>query len=141
MLFSASNANNADCLRVSQGCLTDEIRMDRPSFLRDIKPQDIHNPVFVKPHRSNRRIVHQDGAFLLWGLDDAHYGEGIDGINTGIQEKYRFKDGGKKNIYVVRQKDKKRILKSLNRLGINKAFVYPEIDDVADYIKNTIVDT
>lgn len=27
---------------------------------------------------------------------------------------------------------------SLNRVGINKAFVYPEIDDVAEYIKESI---
>ena len=34
--------------------------------------------------------------------------------------------------------NKEKIIKTLNRIGINKAFVYPEIDDVADYIKSTI---
>ena len=29
-------------------------------------------------------------------------------------------------------------MKQLNSLGINKSKIYPEIDDVADYIKNNI---
>ena len=33
---------------------------------------------------------------------------------------------------------KEIILKSLNRLGINTAYIYPEIDDVAAYIKNSM---
>ena len=33
---------------------------------------------------------------------------------------------------------KKELLKELEILGINKAKIYPEIDDVADYIKTHV---
>jgi hypothetical protein len=47
----------------------------------------------------------------------------------------RAKDiDGKKIVCVIGAKDK--LQKQLNSLGINKARIYPEIDDVADYIKN-----
>ena len=65
-LYSASNGTKND-LASCQGRLVDEIRMERPSFSRDITWQDVRTPIFVKPPRSNRRIAHQDGAFLLWG--------------------------------------------------------------------------
>lgn len=56
----------------------------------------------------------------------------------GDQEKYRFSKDGKKRIYYVSSSKKEVILKSLNRLGINAAYIYPEIDDVAAYIKNSM---
>ena len=40
--------------------------------------------------------------------------------------------------YYVSSSKKEVILKSLNRLGINAAYIYPEIDDVAAYIKNSM---
>ena len=138
-LYLASNGTKNE-LASCQGRLVDEIRMERPSFSRDITWQDIRTPIFVKPPRSNRRIAHQDGAFLLWGIDTAHYDDKVDDSYVGDQEKYRFFQNEKKSIYYIPQKHKKGILNALNRLGINKAYVYPEIDDVADYLKNTIED-
>ncbi len=129
-----------DELTKYQELLVDEVKMERPSFAREITYADIRTPIFVKPQRNNRRISRQEGAFLLWGLNAAHYTEEIDDTFVGDQEKYRFFKDGKKNIYYVPQKHKKKIEDSLNKLGINKAFIYPEIDDVADYIKNTIED-
>lgn len=80
------------------------------------------------------------GRFCCGGIDTAHYDDKVDDSYIGDQEKYRFFQNEKKSIYYIPQKHKKGILNALNRLGINKAYVYPEIDDVADYLKNTIED-
>ena len=118
--------------------LIDEIRIERPSFSRRLLISDIRMPIFVKPSRNNIRIAHQEGAFLLWGLDTVHYDNTVDTEYVGDQEKYRLRNNGKKVIFYIQQKNKEKIKKTLNRIGINKAFVYPEIDDVADYLKNTV---
>ena len=76
----------------------------------------------------------------LWGINSVIYSqsEEIKSDFIGDQEKYRFSKNGKKRIYYVPSSKKETILKSLNRLGINTAYVYPEIDDVAAYIKNSM---
>ena len=118
--------------------LIDEVRLERPTFSRKLSLSDIRVPIFVKPSRNNKRIAHQEGAFLLWGLDTVHYDEKFKGEFVGDQEKYRLQRNDKKVVFYVQSKNKGKILKTLNRIGINKAFIYPEIDDVADYLKSTI---
>ena len=118
--------------------LIDEVRVERPTFSRKLTVSDIRVPIFVKPSRNNKRIAHQEGAFLLWGLDTVHYDEKFKGEFVGDQEKYRLQQNDKKVVFYVQSKNKGKILKTLNRIGINKAFIYPEIDDVADYLKSTI---
>lgn len=76
----------------------------------------------------------------MWGLDPIVYSHSKD-INAdfmGDQEKYRFSEDDKRKIYYIPSSKKEIILKSLNRLGINTAYIYPEIDDVAAYIKNSM---
>ena len=74
----------------------------------------------------------------MWGLDAVHYDEKYKGEFFGDQEKYRLQLNDKKVVFYIQSKNKGKILKTLNRIGINKAFIYPEIDDVADYLKSTI---
>ena len=105
-------------------------------LLNEVTYDKLTTPVFVKPIRKNSRILRQEGAFLIWGLDDVHYGDGKP--NASFDEKFRYKESMKKIVYCIPSKYKKSIIDSLNRVGINKAFVYPEIDDVAVYIKESI---
>lgn len=77
--------------------------------------------------RSNPRIMKQDGSFILCGLGDGR-GEG----NSLRTLRYRNKSG-KKLIFIV--KNKENILRELDLFSINKAALFPEIDDVAEYIK------
>ena len=135
-IFS-SISNNIDDPSVIQE-LIDEVRVERPSFSRELSLSDIRIPIFVKPSRNNKRIAHQEGAFLLWGLDTVHYDERLHGEYVGDQEKYRLQQNDKKVVFYIQSKNKGKILNTLNRIGINKAFIYPEIDDVADYLKSTI---
>lgn len=135
-IFSSISNNSENPVVLQE--LIDEVRVERPSFSRELLLPDIRVPIFVKPARNNKRIAHQEGAFLLWGLDTVHYDETDNSNYVGDQEKYRLQLDDKKVIFYIESKNKSKILKTLNRIGINKAFVYPEIDDVADYLKNTI---
>jgi hypothetical protein len=48
---------------------------------------------------------------------------------------YLKKKGDKQTVFVIPRGKKENILKELNTLmNINRAFVYPEIDDVAKYL-------
>ncbi|OUP44834.1 FRG domain-containing protein [Pseudoflavonifractor sp. An187] len=120
----------------SYEALISEIKTERPLLSDDVTYRKLTTPVFVKPVRKNSRILRQEGAFLIWGLDDVHYGDGKQ--RASFDEEFRYKEDMKKIVYYVPSKYKKSIIDSLNRVGINKAFVYPEIDDVAVYIKESI---
>lgn len=123
-------------LSAAYGELISEIKSERPVFSKDITCAELSTPQFVKPARKNSRILRQEGAFLIWGLDGIYYGNGIQ--KSSNDDEFRYRENFKKIVYYIPSKNKKIILDSLNRVGINKAFVYPEIDDVATYIKDSI---
>jgi hypothetical protein len=102
-----------------------EIRTEKPSFEPRIEFGDLLNPLFVQPNMTNPRIANQQGAFLLSGLSETH-----DDIIKKI--KYRMAD-----TQIVIPKEKKRdILRQLNSIGINKGTIYPNMEQVAEYLKS-----
>ncbi|MBE5883835.1 MAG: FRG domain-containing protein [Lachnospiraceae bacterium] len=115
--------------------LVHEVRMERPGFVGKIQQEDLRKCIVVIPSKNNRRLEKQEGAFIVCGLLEEHYGNKKK--NTIDEMRVRSKEG-KKLVCIINGKDK--ILRQLNSLGINKSKVYPEIDDVADYIKNNIND-
>lgn len=106
--------------------LLHEVRLEKPEFRDEIFKENIIDCFFVLSEKSNNRIIKQDGAFIICGLFD----EKQNPIN-----KYRYKEKKKTQIYIVRSKSKENILKQLNRYSINKASLFPEISDVAEFIK------
>lgn len=113
--------------------LVQEVQVERPGFKDEVLPDDLRRNVVVIPSRNNRRIDKQEAAFIICGLLEEIYGNATSNSITEL----RAKDSdGKKIVCVVGPKDNLR--KQLNSLGINKARIYPEIDDVSDYIKNNI---
>lgn len=122
-------AEEADAsYKILSGKLAAEVKSRNPAFEPKIKKEDLKKNVFVTPIRNNRRIIKQDGAFILCGLGDG-YGE--DGSLDGM----RCRDNaGKRLVLTVKNKDK--ILKELDVLSVNKAALFPEIDDVAEYIRD-----
>lgn len=106
--------------------LIHEIRLEKPAFLSEVEKSDVTNAFFVLPEKKNRRIVKQDGAFIIYGLVN----ENNDAIN-----RYRYKEKNKLQIFIVKSGEKEQILKELDALSINKATLFPEIEDVAEYIK------
>lgn len=115
--------------------LVQEVRIERPGFVGKIQQDDLRKSIVVIPAKNNRRIEKQEGAFIICGLLNEKYGNSK--RNTIDEMRVRNKEG-KKLVCIVNNKE--RLLKQLNSLGINKSKVYPEIDDVADYIKNNIAD-
>ena len=113
--------------------LVHEVKMERPGFKPEIEAADIRDLIFCIPEKKNRRIDNQEGAFIVCGLLDEVYGDQKG--NSLSTLRLRNKDD-KKIICIIDQKED--MLQKLELLGINKAKIYPEIDDVADYIKTHI---
>lgn len=109
--------------------LLHQIKYEKPHFLDIINPRDLHKCFIVHVKLENKRIINQQGLFLLVGMGKQKI-EPAD-VNANI-----YKIDSKKLIFVIPENRKSEILRQLNTMNINKKFIYPEIDDVADYLKN-----
>jgi DNA-binding MarR family transcriptional regulator len=103
--------------------LLHDVRQDKPHFEPVIRPDDLQKVVCVKPLLDNPRIIRQEGAFLLFGID-----------------KTKDKPAEMEDKTVIRRlrvnKDKKKeLLMQLESLGISDATLFPEIEKVAGHIK------
>lgn len=99
------------------------IRSEKSYFQSIINPIDLFKPYYVHPKMSNRRIVAQSGAFILYGLDPL----------SEIFFPYKIEE----TRFLVPQKSKARIRKALENLGISESTLFPEIDKAAARIKNS----
>ena len=128
------------------------IQQDIPNFQAKINPFDLSRVLAVRPKLDNPRIIRQQGAFLIFGSNsNEEIYESID--DNEIIDCYRplkpmpevsdewIVRGQKKtqdssSTRLIIQKDKKKeILDTLSYLGFNKLTLFPEIDKVAEYIK------
>src|ERR1017187_3733576 len=98
------------------------IRSEKSYFLPIIDPIDLFKPYYVHPKMSNRRILAQSGAFILYGINPF--------------KKLFFPYKIEETSFLVPQKAKGPIRKALANLGINESTLYPEIDKAAARIKN-----
>ena len=108
--------------RVSR--LIHEVRLEKPAFLSEIKKDDIISNFIVYALKNNDRIVKQDGAFILCGLPDGEKS----------LEEFRYRENGKKIVVLI--DGKKKFLDQLETFSINHAALFPEIECVAEYLKN-----
>lgn len=103
--------------------LLHDIRQDRPYFAPEIVPSDLGRVICVKPKLDNPRIIRQDGAFLLFGIN------GDKTRPAKLEEKLvvaRIK---------INKEKKKELAMQLEALGISKATLFPEIEQVATHLK------
>lgn len=107
------------------------IKEDKPYFKPIINPNDIGSVFAIKPKLDNPRIVRQYGAFLIFGVKEENK-EMPKVENNWI---IAGKDSLLGKRIIINHKSKKDILNELDILGINKSILFPEIDKVADYIK------
>ena len=116
--------------------LLQQSRQKVGNFEPVINPKDLKGMRFVTPQLSNARIIRQNGSFIVAGL----FGNGEDRKFSLIKEydKHRVKYGTGQIRYIIPSICKEKILNQLNMLGINESTIYPEIDHVANYIKNNI---
>lgn len=104
------------------------IQAEKPYFKPHIKEEHLHSVVCVKPKLDNRRIVKQSGAFFLFGMGEKK----TDPIR--IPEAYR---PDIKHISIPKS-SKESLLKELSTLSISEATLFPEIDNVARFLKKDI---
>ena len=100
------------------------INAEKPGFLAEIDPDHLFNIYLVKPKQNNRRIVAQSGGFFVFGLTEKIDGGGMFGIRV---ERITI-PGAKKG----------DIRGQLDRLGINEKSMFPELDRVAKYLKESL---
>jgi len=119
--------------------LLNYIREDKPYFKPIINPYDIKKVLAIKPKLDNPRIVRQHGAFLIFGIQESF---SLFGKQTGlakemakISSQWIKRGDSSENRIIIEKSKKDSILKELDNLGINKSTLFPEIDKVADYIK------
>lgn len=103
--------------------LIHEVRLEKPAFQAEVQRNDILNNYIVYALKNNGRIVKQDGAFILCGLSP-----------VGSMERFRYREHGKKVVVLLDKK--KRILDQLETFSINRAALFPEVECVAEYLKN-----
>lgn len=89
--------------------------------------------VFVRASLNNRRIIKQNGAFILVGCKDKK--------RNHVEIKEYVNINSKPHRFIIPFSKKKLIIDELDRLNINSGTIYPEIDSVARYIKNKYLTT
>jgi hypothetical protein len=94
----------------------------------------------IVPPLNNERIKRQQGGFLLFGLDIENQINPFQKEAFNIQLAIEQEEGLAKMI-VVLPNDKKQILKELDAIGINHAFLFPELEHQASYIKDKYFDS
>lgn len=95
------------------------IRSEKAHFLPEMVPQHLKDALIVKPRQTNRRLLAQQGAFLLFGLTSK-----FDEDDFGIKIDRRNIPAGSKST----------ILTQLDRVNINQSSLFPEIEKAASYI-------
>ncbi len=96
------------------------VRIEKPFFDPKIDPKHLQHPVFVKPKMSNRRIIAQSGAFLVYGARRLKSKE----VDTDLRLSRA----------IVPADKKAEIRDQLERLGIHGSSLFPEIDKAAGFI-------
>lgn len=107
--------------------LVHEVKLEKPAFLAQISKQDILRNYVVYALKNNNRIIKQDGAFVLCGIPN----------EKNSLENFRYREDGKKVIVLL--EDKEKILRELDEFSINRASLFPEVDCVAEYLKNKYI--
>lgn len=100
--------------------LTQFIREEKPHFQPRIKRDDLFKPFYVVPKLNNPRIIAQNGAFLLFGLDP--------------KEEYSSQNEIRPYFLRIPSSAKEGIKEELKSIGIDSKFLFPEIDKAAKQI-------
>jgi len=103
--------------------LMHEVRLEKPAFRAEVKQSDILNSFIVYALKNNNRIVKQDGAFIVCGLN----------VPEDTLGDFRYCEDNKKVVVLIDKK--KKILEELESYSINKATLFPEIESVSEYLK------
>lgn len=109
--------------------LLHEVKREKPYFEPLILRFHLESVVCVKPKLDNARVIKQDGAFMLFGMNGRKTEPATvpAGFLAAAASKRLLVEPGKKVF----------IRKQLESLGLTQASIFPEIDKVAEFIKRT----
>lgn len=85
----------------------------------------IKRPYFINVPMNNDRIVRQDGAFMIFSMQNKDYD-----IN-----KLCYRNNSKRLLLLISPKAKAKILSQLNLISINQSQLFPDIENTSRYIK------
>lgn len=108
--------------------LLHEIKGEKPYFEPKIKREHLESVIFVKSKLDNARVIRQDGAFLLFGLSQTKSQPAI------VSPHYLSATMDRR--LLIKRKSKPQIKGQLESLGITQGTIYPEIERVAEYVKD-----
>lgn len=109
--------------------LLHEVKREKPYFEPLILRAHLESVVCVKPKLDNARVIKQDGAFLLFGMNVRKTEP------ASVPEGFLAAAASKR--LLVEPSKKAFIRKQLESLGLTQATIFPEIDKVAEFIKRT----
>ena len=119
------------------GKLLHNIREDKSYFDGIINPLDLPKVFAVKPKLDNPRIVRQHGAFLIFGIKETHFvGFGDYKRMAELSTDWILRGNPHKERIIIDKDSKDKIRKELNTLGFNQSTLFPEIDKVAEYVRD-----
>ena len=123
---------NKDAFNETQSVkfLLHEIRDEKPHFEPIIDPQHIFSVFCVKPKYTSRRIRGQKGALLLFGLNPDNHAEPIRVLDSANWTRDRSPI---RKVYKIKLAPS-ITFRDLEKLGITKPYMYPELDGVAEYL-------
>ncbi len=110
--------------------LLDQIRKEKVSFRADIRKELFDDYVVcVIPNMNNKRIIAQQGAFLLYGIKDGRKMLCSE-MSLKYNKQFKIKE------IIIDKKSKKKILKELQVLGISDEVLFPELESYSKHIEN-----
>ena len=126
--------NKSDCVAY----LLHDIKEEKCYFSPKVQPRHLFSILFVKPKLTNNRLHGQKGAFLLFGLNPDDVGAAIPIIEYS-SKKPRLNVSlslGTTPIVKISKIMLSNAIKmcDLEKLGITKPFIYPEMDKVAEFL-------
>jgi len=120
----------------SKRYLLHDIKEEKPYFEDKIDPKHLFSLFCVKPKYSNQRIHGQKGAFLLYGLNKIDAALSIPVFQqSGSSLQLALEPDFHPIANVTKIKLSPQIQQSyLEKLGISKPYIYPELDKVSEYL-------
>lgn len=126
------------------GKLLHSIYAEKPYFKDVIVPKHITSIQAVRPKLDNPRVIRQNGAFLIFGMGESKTtpSQKIYRLykNVEVSSSYFTHTEDRGYVLKINAEEKAKIIQSLEGLGVSKATLFPEIDEVAQHIKSQTVD-
>ncbi|MDY3345675.1 FRG domain-containing protein [Riemerella anatipestifer] len=116
------------------GYLLHSIKEDKPHFYNIINPNDLDNVLAVQVKLDNPRIIRQQGAFLIFGIQKSY--DGINGKTncSTVPKKWIVKHN--KQRIIIPKEFKESLLIELSSLGINTMNLFPDLENIAKNLKS-----